>query len=237
MQPLLAHWNEAARIVKDAGGDPQELAKAMSLSGKAQFEALDDIFEGLPESAKTEAHDALRNYRRFEEARRRAVADAPRTMEGIRQRENERVMHQLNKQREDLRGLFDNALKRMKDAKVEVFMQSSDPKDKWWNEQGERLIDQARSLYFDNTDMDKVALACLLAPTADCYRKLFMGSQKEVNRLRTLINDRLGGEPSLSESAGNAASLTPERQTAEDMKKPFAEVFLREFHRAQARNR
>src|SRR4249919_1877374 len=63
--PLTASWHEVARIVRDAGGDPQELAKAMTLQGKAQFEALDMLFSEMPESAKTEAHDALRTYRRF----------------------------------------------------------------------------------------------------------------------------------------------------------------------------
>src|SRR5262245_6044379 len=37
MRPLKASWTEAVRIVKDSGGDPQALAKAMSLNGRAQF--------------------------------------------------------------------------------------------------------------------------------------------------------------------------------------------------------
>ena len=85
--PLTGSWNEAVRIVAEAGGDPQQLAQAMSMQGRAQFEALDQIFSEMPESAKTEAHDALRTYRRFEEARQRAVANAPKTLETIRERE------------------------------------------------------------------------------------------------------------------------------------------------------
>ena len=31
--PLTGSWNEAVRIVQEAGGDPQQLAQAMSMTG------------------------------------------------------------------------------------------------------------------------------------------------------------------------------------------------------------
>jgi hypothetical protein len=238
IQPLHASWNEAARIVKDAGGDPQELAKAMSLNGRAQFEALDSLFADMPESAKMEAHDALRNYRRFEDVRRNAIANAPKTLEALRARETERQYAQVNKQREDMKGMFDRALARLSDeAKVEVFQKFDKPEAQWWNDQRDKLIAQGRDLFLENTDLDRVALACLLAPAADAYRKLFITSQKKVSELEKLINDRLGGEPNLSESGGNAGNLTPDGQFKDDLKKPFADVFLREFHKSRARNK
>ena len=115
MGPLHASWNEAARIVRDAGGDPQALAKAMSLTGKTQLEALDEIFAEMPESAKTEAHDALRMYRRYEDARRNAIANAPKTMETLRARETERQYAEVNKQRENMKCMFDRALHKLRD--------------------------------------------------------------------------------------------------------------------------
>ena len=236
MRPLTASWNEAAKIVRDAGGDPQELAKAMSLNGRAQFEALDSIFEGIPESAKMEAHDALRNYRRYEEARRAAVANAPKTLEALKARETERQYQELTKQRQDMSGMFDRALTRLRDeAKVEVFKTTDDPDGKWWNEQAERLVTQGRNLFLENTDMDKVALACLLAPAADAYRQLFVRSQQQLTKLQKMFRERIGNEPNLSESSGNAQSFAPESQLKEDLKKPFTDVFLREFHRSRGR--
>lgn len=236
--PLTGSWNEAVKIVAEAGADPQQLAAAMSLQGRAQFEALDQLFAEMPESAKTEAHDALRTYRRYEEARQRAVANAPKTLENLRAHENQRQYHELQQQRGQMSQMFDRALTRLRDeAKVEVFMKTDEPDGKWWNDQGEQLIQQGRQLFLENTDMDKVALACLLAPTADAYRKLFIKSQQKVSELNKIIRERLGNEPTLSESSGNAGSLTPDGQMQEDLKKPFSQVFLREFHKAQARNR
>ena len=236
IQPLTVAWNEAARIVRDAGGDPQELAKVMSMSGKAQFEGLDMLFQDMPESAKMEAHDALRSYRRYEDLRRRAVADAPKTLEGIKNRETQRQYQELTAQRQEMGNMFERAVARLRDeAKVEVFQKTNDPEGKWWNDQSEQLIAQGRSLFLENTDLDRVALACLLAPAADTYRKLFLTAQKKVGDLQKIINDRLGGEPNLSESAGS--SFTAESQMKDDLKKPFADVFLREFHKAQSRGR
>lgn len=236
--PLTASWNEAAKIVAEAGADPQQLAAAMSLQGRQQFEALDQLFAEMPESAKTEAHDALRTYRRYEEARQRAVANAPKTLENIRAHETQRQYHELQQQRGQMEQMFERALTMLRDdAKVEVFQTTNEPEGKWWNDQNAQVVNQARELFLKNTDMNKVALACLLAPAADAYRKLFIKSQQKVGELNKIIRERLGNEPNLSESSGNAGNLTPESQAQDDLKRPFAQVFLREFHKQQGRNR
>lgn len=236
--PLMGAWNEAARIVHESGADPQELAKAMALQGRAQFEALDMLFSEMPESAKAEAHDALRAYRRYEDIRRHAVQNAPQALEGIRQRETERQYQELTRQREGMKTMFDQALSKLRDeAKVEIFQKVPDEQGKWWNDQGDRVVAQGRDLFLENTDLDKVAMACLLAPAADAYRNLFIKSQKKVAELQKIINDKFGNEPNLSESPGNAGNLMPDQQMQEDLKKPFADVFLREFHRSRERNR
>jgi hypothetical protein len=181
--------------------------------------------------------EALRVYRRFEDARRAAIANAPRTMEAIRQRETQRQYAEATRQKSEMGTMFDNALARLRDeAKVEVFMKSADPSSQWWNEQGEQIVSQARDLFLENTSLDRVAMACLLAPAADTYRKLFLTSQKKVSELQKLIKERIGNEPVLTESPGKFG-VTPTEQMADDLKRPFNEVFLREFHKSQARNR
>lgn len=235
IRPLTQAWNEAARIVKDAGGDPHSLARAMSLSGKAQFEALDELFEHMPESAKIEAHDALRVYRRYEEARRVAVANAPEAMKGIQKRESERQVQELNKQREEMKGMFDRVVARMKDDKLELLLKTDKDEGKWWNDQADRVVEQGRNLFLENTDMEKVAVACLLAPAADAYRKLWLNSQKKIGQLQKIINDKIGNEPNLSESSGSQTIPTGDQQFKDDLSKPFVDVFLREFHKSRAR--
>lgn len=237
LRPLHQAWNEAARIVNEAGGDPQSLAKAMSLNGKAQFEALDELFSEMPESAKLEAHDALRTYRRFEDARKAAIANAPAALEGIRKRETERQFNMVKQQQAEMRNIFDAALEKLKADKVEVFLKTDSPEGKWWNEQNDKIVQQSRELYLENTDLNRVAVACLLAPAADAYRKLWLNSQKTISELKKVISERISSEPNLTENGGPGSGLPPDRQIQEDLKKPFADVFLREFHKAQSGSR
>lgn len=237
IRPLYGAWNEACRIVKESGLDPNDLARAMSLGGKTQFEALDQLFEGMPESAKSEVHDALRAYRKLEDVRRSALANAPANFEQIRKREMEREYAVLNKQKEEMASMFDDAIKQLRDeAKVEVLQTTTDPEAGWWNDQQKELIATSRKLYLENTDMRKMAMACVLAPMADTYRKLWLTERAARNKAEKNLQEKFGAEPSLSESPG-ATTPSQEAQMKEDLKRPFSEVFLREFHRAQARSR
>lgn len=237
LRPLTVAWNEAARIVKDAGGNPNNLAKAMTLSGKAQFEALDDLFREMPESAKAEAHDALRTYRRYEETRKAILANAPAALEGIRKREGERQMAELNRQRADMGNIFDQAVASLTNGKVEVFLTADSADGKWWNEQRENIVKQGRELFLENTDMGRVAMACLLASSADAYRKLWLRSQKKIAEQNEIIKSRIDSEPDLSEHGGPGNIIPAEQQLEADLKLPFEKVFLREFHKAQGQNR
>lgn len=234
MTPLTAAWSEAARIVHESGGDVNALGKAMSLSGRAQFEALDEIFGGMPESARAEANDALRAYRRFEEARQAYLKNAPAAFEAIQKRETERQLQNMEKQREGMKGVFERAIQSLRDNKLEVLMRTELPEGEWWNKQADQIVEQARTLLLDNTDMNKVAVACLLAPAAEAYRRLWLNSQKKIGQLNRVIKERLGNEPNLSESGG-PGNVTPNEQFEADLKQPFDKVFLREFHRQQAK--
>lgn len=237
IQPLTAAWHEAARIVKESGGDPNDLAKALSLSGKAQFEALDSLFSEMPESAKMEVNEAIRTYRRYDDARRRAIADAPKTMEALRKRDLERNMQSLNAQRSEMKSHFDEAVRQLRDvAKVEILQTSSDPEAKWWNDQAQSILDNAEKLAFQNTDMSKVMMAAVLANMVDPYRKMWLSEREAHAKTKKMMNERLGSEPMLSEGGGGGSGA-PEMKFKEDLKRPFADVFLEQLRREEARNR
>jgi hypothetical protein len=235
LQPLHASWNEATRIVKDAGKDPQDLARALSLSGKAQFEALDELMVEMPESAKAEIHDAIRAFRHFDVIRQNALRNAPQTYEQLRKKELERQYQSLNEQKQEMVSFFDDAVKTLRDeAKVEILRKTDDPESRWWNDQAQEIVDSAKNLYLENTDMKKMAIACVLAPMADKYRKLWMVERAQRANAEKTLKEKFGAEPSLSSSGGNAGNLIPSQQAQEDLKRPFSEVFLREFHKSRA---
>ena len=74
---------------------------------------------------------------------------------------------------------FSNAMKRLRDElKVEVLMKGTGDDDatKAWNENAQHIEDNARKLLFENTDMERMAMATALACSADSFRKLWLGA-------------------------------------------------------------
>jgi hypothetical protein len=84
--------------------------------------------------------------------------------------------------------------------------------------------------------MSKVMMAAVLANMVDPYRKMWLSERKAHAETRKLMNERLGSEPVLSEGGGSG-SKAPEVKYQEDLKRPFADVFLEQLRREEARNR
>ncbi len=236
LRPMHGAWNEACRIVQEGGGDPAQLSRALSLHGKEQYEALDEIFAEIPESARTEAQNAIRAFKAYAGYRQQALANAPQTAQALRKADLERQYATLEKQRDEMRSYFDDAVRILRDeAKVEVLQTSTDPEAKWWNEQAEGIISGGKKLYLENSDLRKMALACLLAPAADGYRKMWLSEREARLKAEDTIKERFGAEPSLSESPG--AARTPDSVRADDLGRPFHEVFLEKFHQLRQQGR
>lgn len=237
IQPMTQAWQQAAQIIKDAGGNPQELARAVQLQGKAHFEALDEVFEGLPESAKLEAHQAIAAYKRLDKVRQQALQNAPKTYEALHKKDLERQYQSINEQRAEMKKLFQEAGRKLREvAKVELLQKSDDPDAAWWNKQAEEIEQNANNLYMENTDMEKMAYATWLAPMADVYRKLWISERMAHEKTAKNLKEKFGAEPYIGESGGGP-DTTPSGQLQDDLKKPFSDVFLREFKRQQARSR
>jgi len=161
------------------------------------------------------------------------LADMPRTMQALQKADLERQYSLLNQQREQMGHLFDQAVKLLRDeAKVELLQKSNEPDSKGWNDQADALESAGRTLFMENSDMKKLALASLLAPMADAYRKLWL--TERALRLKTdkTLDKRYGSEPTLSDSGGNTGSAP---SFAEDLKQPFSKLFMRELQKQAGR--
>jgi len=230
IQPLYQVWNHAAKVVQESGGNAENLAKALALNGRAQYEAIDEVLSDIPESARVEVNGAIAQYRRLDEARRAALADAPRTVETLKKNDLERQMAYYDTQKKQMAVMFDEAIKELREkAKIEVLQKSDDPDAKQWNERADAIVEVAKNLFLENKDLKRMAFAVAMAPMADVYRDLWLKERAARAKGDKLISDRLGAEPNLSESGGNVPGSTPTIE--EDLKTPFPQVFLREFHR------
>jgi hypothetical protein len=233
IRPMQSSWNQAATVLKQVGGDPEELARALRMQPKDQFKLIDEILQDVPESAKARINTAITNYQAKDEQRRAWLSNLPKAMEHLRQQDLKRQYAFLDNQKKEMGAMYDQCIARLRDeAKVELLQRSNDPDSSWWNEQADQIESVGRGVFVDNTDMGRLAMACLLAPMADVYRKLWIQTRTELGKKDRIMSDRYGSEPTISESGGNVAG-TPTIQ--EDLKRPLADVFLRELRKAAHR--
>jgi hypothetical protein len=154
-------------------------------------------------------------------------------MEHLKKQDTQRQYAFLENQKKEMTAMFDQAVARLRDeARVEILQRSNDPEAKWWNDQADQIESVGRSVFVDNTDLNKMAYACALAPMADIYRKMWLQSREELSKRDKIISDHYASEPTISDSGGNITGM-PNMQ--EDLKKPFADVFLRELRKAASR--
>lgn len=222
IQPLRATYGEAKRIIKDAGGNPEQLDKALMLSGKAHYDAMDEILGEIPESAKGELTGVMRDYRRLATTRAEVLADAPRRFDELQKQNVQNQRQYLETQKVDMEKKFDERVKFLRDnAHLETLMESKEEGTEWWNEIPQKVMKTAKMIALENQDMDVVMDASILAASAITYRDLYRKSEERATKAEKELREIKGAEPRVTD----AGSATPTEKI--DPKEPFEKLFLR----------
>jgi hypothetical protein len=205
---------EASELIKDAGGDPESFRNAMALSGKAHFDAMEEILRDLPESAKVEVGAAIREVRRLNTIEKQTLDNAQVNLTELTKRDLASQQQYLAEQQQQHKAIFTKALEHLREKDgLEVLQRTDDPKAAWWNEQGNKIQQIAEHLMFENADMGKVATACVLAASADVYRQLFRKANQRAlaaeKRLKA-IND---ASPNLRDGGSGGSDLPIDENT------------------------
>lgn len=223
LRPLQSSYTEAKRIITDAGGDPNQLDKAIVLTGKAQYDAMDEILSGLPESAKGELNAVMRDYKRYAQQRANALADAPRFAADMKAREEARQVQILTQAKQENEQRFDNVVKFLRDDyKFPLLRKSDEPGSESWNQVVDSIVKEGRNLFLENQDINKVAEACVLAPASLALYQLLQNSERARAKAEKELASIRGSEPTMSGSG--APSNGVDLKT--DTKRPFADTFM-----------
>jgi hypothetical protein len=192
------------------------------MTGKAHYEAMDEILSGLPESAKGELTATMRDYTRFAKQRQNALANAPQVAEDIRRQDEQRQLQTLTQAKEQLSKKFDDVLKHTRDVVgFELLRKSDDPAHTEWNSMVDNIVDYGRGLALENQDEVKMLQASLLAPAAMTLRDLWLKAEKRASAAEKELNSLRKSEPSMS-SSGAPSNGTPSK---DDLKRPFKDLF------------
>lgn len=229
IQPLRATYSEAKRIIKDSGANPEQLDKALMLTGKAHYDAMDEILGELPESAKGELTSVMRDYRRYAQARAEAVANAPKVYEELQKQNLQNQRQYLETQKGDMEKLFENRVKFLRDNGLETLMESQEEDTKWWNEIPQKVKATAKKIALENQDMDVVMDASILAASAITYRDLYRKSEERARNAEKELKAIKGAEPRITDAGSMEATEKV------DMKEPFESVFLRTLRKTAGR--
>lgn len=220
--PRAQALKEAHQLLEYGNVEPKQLDKALALQGAAQIEALDGIYEKLPESAKAELAAAVLQIRRLDTRREQILQNASGTAEKLRQQDTIGQHERLQQQEQHMLKLADAAVAHLRDkAGFEVFVKSDDPKDGWWNEQVEERLTDMRRLLTKEADPAQHALAAGMAVAAPFYRDFAIKMRTENLALKAELAAIKGAEPRLD--GGGETSIPSE----DDSKLTFAESVAR----------
>jgi hypothetical protein len=183
---------------------------------------LEEVYSGLPEVAKGELSAVIKDIRLYDRRRDAVLSDPRRSLEHLRKEDLLNQQRQLQEQERETDNLLERTLVRLREhSKVEVLQRSTDPKDKWWNDQVDQIENTARQLSKTH-DPEQLMAAIALAPMTDAYRKLFLDSQDRIAQLEKRVAQFESHEPSLDGEGTDISSV--ERQKKE-LAKPLGQAF------------
>jgi hypothetical protein len=229
-QPRDAAIRFAQQIVKDAGGDVDVLNRAISARGAEHYRILDqELFPNIPESAKNELGGVFTRIKDIEARKAQFLSDPRRAQETLQREDLTNERNRIAAQQKELEGELDNIVAEMRDKhKLEVFQRSTDPKEQWWNDQGDQIIAVAKDI-MRSPDRKRLTAAVTLGATADVYRQLFLNTAKQLNEANAELEGIRGKEPNIG-GMDNGAPMVSEK---EQLQKPFAQAFLEQLKKAR----
>ena len=191
--PREKNFEAAAGIIKDAGGDPLKLRRALSLTGHERTEALDDLVERI--SSKTQRDRFGRLIDQIDDQTteiNQMVANARRTNEELRKQEIINRHKNGEKSVEQMKTLLAAARSRLEiEGDFWILKKSEDPEYEWYNKEID-LANQASEELLLHADPEQTALGAILAPQALRLFRMFkneraarLSLQKEISEMRS----------------------------------------------------
>jgi len=220
IQPRQQMVAEGREALETAGADPAMLERAMSLTGKARIEALDEIFETVTSpTLRAKLEQVAWHIDSIDKQKAQVLADLPKAHERLQQEERIRNQQQMEQQEKHFLAVLDDSVGKL----AETFpLLREIPGNDEWNATRQREIQSARELLTRTTDPAQLAAAAVMATQAPRLqqwalneRKLRLAAEKELAELR-------GAEPSLGRRSNGSGEH-------EDVKTGAAAVLARSW--------
>lgn len=200
MKPRQQKFDDARNIVKEAGGEADALVRAMSLTGKARMDALEEIAEAIPQQIMRGRFERLIEgidndtriiNEKLTNAKQAAQEEAKN--ETIRRHENN---EKAAKEWKALLGAARSDL--VENVKLETLVKMGKPEFEWWDKQVDEIDEVAEEILLKSTPQ-KAAVAAYLAASAGAFRSMFQAERKARLASDARVRELEGAEPTLSQ--------------------------------------
>jgi hypothetical protein len=199
LKPRQQKFDDAYNLVKEAGGNPEELRRAMSLVGESRIEALEGIAESIPHQMMKgrferliEGIDADSRVINEKLANHRQTIQEEEKNETIRRHETNEKMA---KEWKSLLGAARTDL--MENVKLEALVKVDRPGFEWWNNQIDEDDAVAEEILLKSTPQ-KAAVAAVLASKCGTYRSMWQAERELTKAQAKEIAELKGAEPTLT---------------------------------------
>jgi len=200
LKPRQQKFDDAYNLVKEVGGNPEALRRAMLLVGEPRIEALEEIANAIPHQMMRgrferliEGIDADSKVINEKLANAKLAAQEEAKQETIRRHENN---EKAAKEWKSLLGAARTDL--VENIKLETLMKTGKPEHEWWDKQVDEIDEVAEEILLKSTPQ-KAAIAAYLAASAGAFRSMYqaeraarLATEKEVRELK-------GAEPNLNQ--------------------------------------
>ncbi len=169
-----ALMNAARQILTDARADTKQWDRAMSFTGEARTDALEEIYENLPRSVSSRLGAADFEISSLDARKEAYLSDRKGLQERLQQeslRQQREAWQQHEKNTLELMGAAEKDL--IERMGIEVYKTSDKPEHAKWNESVAKMKADAKKILLETEDPSVMARAAYLAPAAIQYRYLY----------------------------------------------------------------
>lgn len=206
---------KAQGIVKEFGGDPNALSRALSLRGAPRGEALDELRGSITSETMRGQFDLL--IRDIDDKRAvisEQLANAKQTAEEQRKQDIIEKHKNGEKSFTEMKSLLGAAQKSLlEEAGWKILEKSTDPEFDWWNKDIDAAAAASEEILFKGSAEQSV-LAAVLAPQALRLHKLWQNTQAALQAANAEIAELKGSSPRISQERKAATPETSEATTA-----------------------
>ncbi len=220
----------AKTIVSDAGGEGDDIALALSLSGRARVEAIEKAAENLSPFQNQRLGRVIDELEALDSEAATKREKSSEAWKEIQQEQHEQQQRQREEFSVKALKTYDS-VKREMARELEVLREA--PSSDWWNEQRKAIVEKSDKFFAENEDMAESAKAAIWKEAGPVYKELYDGERKynetEITRLtaelaetKKALSEAYGSGPGaaariIGDGAKTKANMTFEERVAAEM--------------------